>query len=175
MKISPPTCLISGTTFSRYTWPGVGTRRVETGYWFSTESKFPSTVCSVNKERKGTLIHHCLTLQIINNTTQFWGVSHDDDDDIHPCVAHLPGLEFCRFWCGCFHRGWDNGRLHCLLLGLLWPGHAKRRQRIDPIPTCGQEQLECISRHVQWRCRLISYNGSSNSGTNHRFILTRSF
>lgn len=48
--------------------------------------------------------------------------------------SYLPGLEFCRFRSRGFHWGGHYGRLHRLLLRLLWTWYPKCSQRIDPVP-----------------------------------------
>lgn len=47
---------------------------------------------------------------------------------------YLPGLQLCRLRSRGFHWGGHDGRLHRLLLRLLWTRYPERSQRIDPIP-----------------------------------------
>lgn len=98
---------------------------------------------SVNKEGKGPLMqlpHKSLLIKTSSGVSMIW-TSSNPKPAPWLRAAHLPGLEFCRFWRGGFHRRGDNRGLHCLLLGLLWARQAKRSQRIDPVPTRGKEYL----------------------------------
>lgn len=82
----------------------------------------------------------------------------------HPHVrSYLPGLEFGGFGGGGFHWGGHNGRLDRLLLRLLWTRHAKRSERIDPIPVTARKGI--LSRGLQ----IVS--GRAGHGFNIIFII----
>ena len=50
-----------------------------------------------------------------------------------------PCLKLCRFGCGGFDQGDDNGRFNSLLLRLLRTGQPERRHWINTVPGPGKE------------------------------------
>lgn len=63
--------------------------------------------------------------------------------------SYLPGLELCRFRSRGFYWRGHDGRLHGLLLRLLWTRDPERRQRIDTVPESpSHKHVTDYSAHV---------------------------
>lgn len=89
-------------------------------------------------------------------------------------ASYFSGLELCGFRRGSFHRGGHYGRLHRLLLRLLWTWYPERRQRIDPIPATSETEKTQLRDKSRKNCtrRLctfsISYLTSSKNLSSSR-------